>query len=461
MLTYDMEKRGSLPLYEYLYRKIRGDILDGRLLPREKLPSKRSLAKHLGVSVITVQSAYALLTDEGYTTSVQKSGYFVSDLGRRPVASPPSPEPNAERGVDWELDLRSGSLSPDQFPFSSWSRLMRKTMAEVDKKLLSPSPAQGISELRTAISDYLRSYRGLSVSPDRIIIGAGAEYLYLLLFHMLGDRCVYAVEDPGYSKVPRILESFPNQCRFLPLDDMGLRSDCLRNSDANVVHITPGHHFPTGIVMPAGRRLEILRWASEAEGRFIIEDEYDSEFRFSGRPIPALQSIDSAGRVIYLNTFTKSVAPSVRISYMILPAGLNEQFLAVMSNYSCPVSVFEQHTLAKFISEGHFARHLNRMRDFYNRRRELLLRVIQEEDSRNIFSVTGEEGGLHFLLHIKTELSDAQLKEILRKLKVRCAFLSDYCHFSRPRGHALIVSYAGLDPDRFAEKLSLLLHEIA
>ena len=303
MLTYTFEKNSGISLYEQLYRYIKSDILSGRLTEGEKLPSKRTLATHLEISVITVKNAYEQLAAEGYIYGVEKKGYYVSRVETPLQSGTAAPLPEVKKEPHYVLDLVTNSISAEYFPFTVWSKAMRQTILEQDKGLLQPMPYNGALVLRRAIADNLQQFRGMTVDPEQIIIGAGTEFLYYLLIQLLGRDRIYAVEDPGYSKIGRIYESNQVPLRRIGLDDAGLSAQELRKSGADVVHISPSHHYPTGIVMPIGRRQELLRWAGEQEGRYILEDDYDSEFRFVGRPIPTMFSADERERVIYLNTF--------------------------------------------------------------------------------------------------------------------------------------------------------------
>ena len=305
MLTYTLDKQAGLSLYEQLYRRVKADILSGRLAAGEKLPSKRALAAHLEVSVITVKNAYEQLMAEGYLTGVEKKGYFVSAVLPSPAAVPASPEqPPPPREPVWFLDLDTNSIA------AQGTGLLRST------------PPQGAWALRQAIAAHLRQFRAMEVTAEQIIVGAGTEVLYNLLVQLLGRDRLYGVEDPGYGKIAHIYRAAGAEVTALPLDEAGVSVEALRRSDADVVHISPSHHYPTGLVMPIARRQELLRWAQEVPARVILEDDYDSEFRFVGRPIPTLFSIDGGEQVVYLNTFSKTIAPSIRISFMVLPRRL-------------------------------------------------------------------------------------------------------------------------------------------
>ena len=459
MLTYTFEKREKGSLYEQLYRFIRGDILSGRLQAGEKLPSKRTLAQHLEVSIITVKNAYEQLLAEGYIYARQRCGYFVSEVERPPESRQAAPAVPAETAKEqgWFLDFASGAMDPAYFPFTVWARLMRQTILEQDKELLRAAPYNGAAELRVAIAGYLRQFRGMQVDPEQIIVGAGTELLYHLLIQLLGrDKC-YAVEEPGYSKIAAIYESNLVQVQYIGIDEAGLSVSELRRHTAQVVHISPTHHYPTGTVMPIGRRQELLRWAAEEDERYILEDDYDSEFRFVGRPIPTIYSTDENQRVIYLNTFSKTIAPSIRISYMILPPRLLERYRKKLGFYACTVSGFEQYTLAKFLEQGHFERHLGRMRNRYRQKRDQVMAEFLQGALAGRVKITGQDAGLHFLAELQTVLPDAVLQKKAAEQGLRLAMLSDYYHEGGDaRGHTLVVNYSGLDMQRLPQALRRL-----
>ena len=440
MLTYELKKSPGVPLYEALYRCIRGDILSGRLAAGEKLPSKRTLAQNLEVSKITVEGAYNQLLAEGYIRSAEKVGYFVESLpgirpAPHPVAEVPPPEPEAA------MDL-TGSY-PEKFPFSVWSRLQREVMLDYGERLLLPLPNQGTALLRTAIADHLADFRGMQVDPENILIGAGTDFLYNLLIQLLGRDKAYAVEDPGYGKIRQIFAAGGVRCVGVPLDAAGIRTDGLKA--AQVLHISPSHHFPTGRVTPVSRRQELLRWAEDRDG-YIIEDDYDSEFRFDAHPMPTMYSMDRAGRVIYMNTFSRTLAPSIRISYMVLPPVLMERFRRELSFYSCTVSSFEQYTLARFLERGHFEKHINRMRKFYRQRRNRVVSALLSCPFADQLTIREEDAGLHFLLKIDTTLSDEALTAVCTQAGIRIRTLSSYYHGTVPPDdrRCLVVNYAAL-----------------
>ncbi|MCD8332697.1 MAG: PLP-dependent aminotransferase family protein, partial [Clostridiales bacterium] len=433
MPNYSMKDRGNRTIYDYLYQCIREDILSGRLSAGERLPSKRLLARELNISVTSVENAYAQLVLEGYIHGETGRGFFVNDLVEpipfHEAARPFDPQVLArqeETAPARVLDFKANRSSVEHFPFATWSKLMRTVLSERNAAILATVPYNGLYELRSALSAYLYRHRGIETDPEQIIIGAGTEYLYSRLLQVLGFNTVMAMEDPGYKKFSEISASQGTVWDYIPMDDDGMRIDYLRNSSANVIHVSPSNHFPTGTVMPITRRLQLLQWAREKPERYIIEDDYDSELRYAGRIIPPMYAIDEAEMVIYMNTFSKSLVPSIRISYMILPPYLLERYRDTMSFYSCTVSSFEQLTLAHFISEGYFSRHINRMKQIYKQKRELILGALKNSELNRISEIREANAGTHFLLHVNTTLTDRQIKEKAKEQNIELALLSDY-----------------------------------
>lgn len=457
MLTYDLEQRGSLARYDYLYRCIREDILSGQLRPGERLPSKRSLAAHLNTAVVTVENAYAQLEAEGYLYAREKQGYYVAAVEVRTLEGEPPGQQPEQVQAQWLLDLGGLGSGTEGFPFSLWARLTRRVLTQRGEQLLRATPPNGVMELRQAISRHLYHVRGISAAPEQIVVGAGTEYLYNLLVQLLGRDRMYGLEDPGYSKAERIYTLSGARCLSLPVDEGGIPLEELEPSGCQVLHISPNHQFPTGAVTPISRRQGMLRWAERETGRYIIEDDYDSEFRFTGRPIPTLQSIDRADKVLYVNTFSRTLAPSLRIGYLVLPRTLLKDYESRLGFYSSTVPAIEQYTLALFLEEGHFERHLNRMRVFYRNRRDQVIAAIGRSPLAGRCRVMGEEAGLHFLLQLDTSLEDARLEEAAREKGIRLSFLTQYERVpGRAGAHTLVVSYPGLDGERLEAGLETL-----
>ena len=461
MLTYSFEDLQAESMYEYLYRRIREDILRGKLAPHAKLPSKRSFAKNLGVSNTTVENAYSQLVTEGYLYALPKRGFFVSPLEQRlaPLSAPRPEMPGAPPPApDYFADLASDGVATEQFPFSVWLRLMRGVMAtEREETLLTERPAAGLLQLRAAITAHLRAFRGMEVAPEQVVVGAGAEYLYSVLIQLLGRGQVFGLEDPGLVRLRRIYEQNGVLCRHIPMDAEGVRLEALRESEAEVLHITPSHHFPTGAVTPVRRRYALLGWAAEREGRYIIEDDYDCEFRLAGRPIPTLQSIDTMEKVIYINTFSQSLAPAFRMSYLVLPPHLARQFYETLGFYSGTVSCLEQLTLARFLSEGYFEKHLNRMRNYYRALRDRFVDALRASPLGARSAITREDAGLHFLLTVDTKARDEDIIARGAAMGLQLSFLSQYYHDEALRqAHVLLIKFSSVLPDRVEETVRRL-----
>lgn len=446
MLTYSLKTGNKVSLYQQLYSCIKQDICSGKLAANEKLPSKRALAKNMNISVITVEAAYEQLAAEGYITARPRSGFYCADIkGQIPVRQSQSDiEPRNEPSVKYDL-VTSETLS-DNFPFATWTRLMRRIISEEPQTIMQSVPAGGALRLRKAIARHLSGFSQMKVSPQQIIIGAGSEYLYGLLIQLLGRDKLFACETPGYTKPLRIYRAQDAEMVSIPMDSAGIRPDLLEDSHADILQISPCHHFPSGIVTPVGRRYELLAWLSARSGRFIIEDDFDSELRLSGNPIPPLFSMDVTGKVIYINTFTKTLASTIRISYMVLPESLLEAFHEKLGFYSCTVSNFEQYTLAAFIDEGFFEKHISRMRVYYRSLKNSLLHELQGAFGDKI-EIKEEEAGLFFLLKFDTQLSDGQLKTRALENGVRLSFLSDYDSKTRKDSRTAVVCYGCLRPE--------------
>ena len=461
MLSYSLNNVNNLKLYEYIYACIKKDILNGTLKPNDKLPSKRAFANNMGISVITVENAYSQLLAEGYIYSEPRKGFFVSEISQLPT---PLITDNTDRHIKLKqkndfiiADFTSNQTNHGNFPFASWNKILRKVISENRDLLMTNPPAGGTYELRNAIAGHLRSFRNMNVQPEQIIIGAGTEYLYGLIIQLLGHDKKYAVENPGYNKIAKIYLSNNVCCKYIDIDRQGIILEDIISEKADIIHISPSHHFPTGIVMPIQRRYDLLNWANEDENRYIIEDDYDSEFRFSGRMIPTLQSIDNNEKVIYINTFTKSLASTIRISYMVLPPKLVREFYTRLSFYSSAVSNFEQLTLAEFISGGFFERHINRMRNYYRKQRDLLLDAIYNSPLASKISISEADSGLHFLMHINTELSDVEITDRANKANIKISSLSQYYLTpTNDKNHYFIINYSSIDEKNIKESINIL-----
>ena len=540
MLTYVLNRGGETSLYEQLYRALRADIESGVLAAGARLPSKRAFAKHLGVSVVTVEGALDQLVAEGYVRAVPRSGFYVQEIGpnlasfsrvsTRETAKSPSKagfegksalgvakmgvsgnddvetleklatkdesfciacgegdvsgvrwgfrgeaslcgnaakirsnasieDDRAECGASWSgqndagcgaswcgqngagcgaswcgqngagrkwLADFTGATAPEGvFPYAAWARTLRRVLAdESERTVLEASGPQGSSRLRAAIAAHLRGFRGMEVHPDQIVIGSGAQSLYGLLVQLLGRDLVYGVEDPGYPRLTRIYESNDVTVRPIALDGEGPALESLARAGVDVLHCTPSHQFPTGITVPVSRRRSLLEWAqggvaapkdgaaageargrsvkaSSARPRYLIEDDFDCEFRMAGRPVPPLAALDGAGRVVYANTFSKTLGGAFRIGYMVLPEALAERFRDRLGFYACTVGALEQLTLARFMESGDYERHVNRQRTRYRRLLSALIDALAVSSAGDYLHFANAGAGLHFLMEVR------------------------------------------------------------
>ena len=393
MLTYSMNHREDKSKYYYLYSAIKEDILSGTLKKNEKLPSKRSLAEHLGVSLITVETAYQMLKDEGYIESRERSGYYVTELkllrkkgkgdtvlsdeGRRQLQLL-----EVNRNYEFLVDSKKREVEEKSlFPESVYFKTIRGVLTEYASELLEKSPNEGCAILRNAIAKYLLRYRGIFAQPEQIIIGSGAEHLYSTVVRMFGNDKVYGLENPSYQQIRMVYEGMGARCEMLKMGKDGILSTELEKTTADILHVTPFHSYPSGVTATVQKRHEYLEWAKniqqdgdriglddeqsihgKMQERIIIEDDFDSEFFMPGKPIDTLYMLDDSQHVIYLNTFSKSLSPSIRIGYMILPEKHLNVYREKLGDFSCTVPVLDQYVLADFIDKGHFEQHLNRVR---------------------------------------------------------------------------------------------------
>lgn len=407
MLDYNLDKRGEASLYEYVYQQIRDDIVAGRIAAGEHLPSKRAFASHLGISVITIENAYSQLLAEGYICSKPRRGYYACELPEAPVLA--SVETELDRdSAPAGLNAHDADEQPEQFaPLSPsaleaarlWQSALRATLtSEDEREIFSPAPAQGTARLRCAIAHHLRGTRGMNVNPDNIVIGAGAQLLDTMLVQLLGTDKTYAVEDPGYLRLTRIYQAMGCKVRHIPLDGEGVNLGELLDAGADVLHLMPSHQYPTGLVTSIARRYALLSWAAEQPGRYLIEDDFDCEFRLAGKPIPALASIDAAQSVIYTNTFSKSLSSALRLAYMVLPDELMERFRRELGFYASSVSSVDQVALARLLESGDYERHVNRVRVRAREARDGLAVIVRKAFPAGEVSIEHADAGLYCVL---------------------------------------------------------------
>ncbi len=449
-VTLPVFQQGS-PLYEQLYRHLAEEIGRGKLPAGGKLPSKRKMCALLGVSMSTVDAAYSLLAAEGYVTVRPRSGYTVADLlplTPPPAADRPKAPPPPSR---WKYDCSTAAVDTSLFPFSSWARISKAAVYE-NPDLLQRGHPQGDLPLRAALADLLAQYRGVRCSPEQIIVGAGADLLLTTVLQLLPEHDAIALEDPGYPAAYAAARRLGRRTLSVPVDGQGMCPEELERSGAGLAYVTPSHQFPLGTTMPAGRRSRLLHWAYAAPGRYLIEDDYDSEFRYSSRPIPALQGMDREGRVVYMGTFSRSIAPAIRVAFAILPPALLERWQEEFSHTSCTVSRFEQEALRRFLVQGLYSRHLRRSVNLYRRKCTLFSAALSRIDG---VALSGHQAGLHFLLTLP-RFSEEELVARAAERGVRVSPLSRYCHGAAPLPSTVVLGFAGLSEEELAGAAALL-----
>jgi GntR family transcriptional regulator/MocR family aminotransferase len=443
-----------------VYHEIKNLIQQGTYQAHQRIPSKRKLAQTLNLSPLTIEAAYEQLIAEGYLYSIEKKGYFVSKqvemiVGKGIKEYPTIHDLEHETSDDDHMSFLTNVVDTSLFPNATWAKLSREVISENHHEMYNHTPNQGLRELREEIAKYLSLYRGMNVHAERIIIGSGSTSLIGMIVELLGRKKHYAMESPGFKKIEQLFKANDVKLSYVNLDQEGLNIHELRNIKPDVIHLTPSHQFPTGIVMPISRRIEILNWAT-SQNAYIIEDDYDSEFRFSGKPIPALQGVDQNDRVIYMNTFTKSLAPSFRMSYMVLPKHLMISYRELSSYHSCTVPTFEQYVLHKFMKEGYFERHIHRMSQRYREKLEKIITIINTYPNLKIH---GFETGLHFLLEIHTDEAEVRLIDRLKAHKINLSLLDTKSKNLYPYP-TLVIGYSGIPLESIENHMKQLIDVI-
>lgn len=448
-LAIKLDEGSKKHLYEQIYEYVKQEIKEGKLQAGERLPSSRALAEHLQVSRSTVDLAYEQLVSEGYVESRPYRGFFICKM--EGISCLQEKEKPAKEGLgqkeeesSWEYDFSPNGVEIDDFLFRVWRKITKNTLTDDKKEMFDLGNPQGDEGLRASIERYLHASRGVNCAKEQIIIGAGNDYLLLLLEKILGEKRRVAIENPTYKQAFQMFSSFSYEVKTVPMDESGMMVEALEESQADLAYCMPSHQFPTGTVMPIGRRMELLKWAAKKAGRYLIEDDYDSEFRYKGKPIPSLQASDTGGNVIYMGTFSKAIAPAIRVSYMVLPPVLYEKYKNNCRFFSSTVSRLDQEVLHEFIREGYFERHLNRMRKLYKSRHDALLAALKGLGPE--FTVSGENAGLHLLLTCHDGRSEKMLIAAAKKAGVRVYGLSDACIGELPETWkpTLLLGYAKL-----------------
>ncbi|MDE6128617.1 MAG: PLP-dependent aminotransferase family protein [Lachnospiraceae bacterium] len=472
-MAIELKSDGTKHLYEQIYGHIREEIKGGKLLSGERLPSTRALAEYLQVSRSTVDLAYEQLVSEGYIEAAPHKGFFVCRLEELPEGNIQSKLDDVEkesrlkkadeslackaRGKAAYLDFSPNGLDMSVFPFSVWKRITKNILTEGNEELFALGEPQGDYDLRQTIGRYLHSARGVNCMPEQIVVGAGNDYLLMILEKLLGQEAGIAMENPTYKRAFHIFKSFGYRVDIIGMDKNGMKAEELYEKQVQAAYVMPSHQYPSGITMPIGRRMELLKWAGEEEERYLIEDDYDSEFRYKGKPIPSLQGADNGENVIYIGTFSKAIAPAIRVSYMVLPPRLLKRYQKECYFYSSTVSRIDQRILNEFIRDGYFERYLNKTRKIYREKHDILLQELKPFLKK--FRLSGEDAGLHLLLGLRDKsFTEKELVERAQENGVRVyAFSEARVAQSADDGNpTVILGYGGLRKEEIPDGIAKL-----
>lgn len=430
-------------LYMQIYEYFKNEIINGTYKANTKLPSKRNLAKEYKISLNTVDNAYSKLLEEGFIYSKERQGFFVSDVGELYVLdSKPIHITKEEENIEYDFSYSGVS---EEFPYKIFQKISSNIFD--NKDILEKVDYQGYFPLRTQISEYLDKSRGFKADPSQIVISSGSEYLFQIIFKLISGK--FGIEDPGYNMLSNIMDTNDINYEFIPVDKNGMDLTKLKKSKSDFCVITPAHQFPTGVIMNMQRRVELLNMKKI---EYVIEDDYDSEFKYSKRPVPALKSIDVNDKVIYIGSFSKSISPSFRVSFMVLPFDLVEKYNKIFKFFICPVSIMVQKMLTAFIETGEFEKHLNRMRKIYSKKRQLLIDMLSE---RKDITIRGADAGLHVVLEYPKNYSEEYIVKKAKEKKIKVYGLSSYG--TKREIPSILLGFATLSEEKLKEGVKLFL----
>lgn len=430
-------------LYMQIYEYFKNEIINGTYKANTKLPSKRNLAKEYNISLNTVDNAYSKLLEEGFIYSKERQGFFVSDVGELYVLdSKPIHITKEEENIEYDFSYSGVS---EEFPYKIFKKISSNIFD--NKDILEKVDYQGYLPLRTQISEYLNKSRGFKAEPSQIVISSGSEYLFQIIFKLISGK--FGIEDPGYNMLSNIMDTNDIKYEFISVDENGMDLEKLKKSKSDFCVITPAHQFPTGVIMNMQRRVELLNMKKI---EYVIEDDYDSEFKYSKRPVPALKSIDVNDKVIYIGSFSKSISPSFRVSFMVLPFDLVEKYNKIFKFFICPVSIMVQKMLTAFIETGEFEKHLNRMRKIYSKKRQLLIDMLSE---RKDITIRGADAGLHVVLEYPKNYSEEYIVKKAKEKKIKVYGLSSYG--TKREIPSILLGFATLSEEKLKEGVKLFL----
>ncbi|MGG0185901.1 PLP-dependent aminotransferase family protein [Bacillus rhizoplanae] len=456
-LTPKLDVHSKEPLYVQLYNYMKEEMKSGNVPPYTKLPSKRKLAHYLQISQNTIEAAYGQLVAEGYIEAIPRKGYFVCEMEQNVLQVKQKMQHVKEilyYERDYVFDFTHTGVDARSFPFALYRKLANEVLQIENKEVLLLGHPQGELGLRKEIAKYLYESRGVYCSPSQIILGAGTQYLIRMLFQLLKES-TFAVENPGYHRKIVTYEKGVEYVEQLPLDEDGIMLSHLEESDSDVVFVTPSHQFPCGMIMPISRRMQLLHWAEKEEGRYIVEDDYDSEFRYSGKPIPALQGLDTNGKVIYMSTFSKALLPSLRISYMVLPKALIEVYQQDYFFYTQTVSRIDQEIVKRFLEGGHWEKHIHKMRVVYRKKRDTLVSAISTYFPKYV-EIIGQDSGLHILLCTNNGMTERELIERAAAYSIKVHPVSMYYDDVKADNKTVLLGFAILSEEEIDKAVQLL-----
>ncbi len=456
-----IDKESKIPIYQQIYEFIKKEIQKEQLKPGDKLPSSRALSRYLSVSRSTTELAYDQLVSEGYIEAMPCKGYYISQLEGIYFPESSLPKQQDEKQVfeedkkKYRYDFALNEIAKESFPYSVWQKLSKQVLAEADEEFFQLGNPCGEDGIRQAVAEYLYRSRGVKCKKEQIIIGAGNDYLLMLLGTILGVGQTVAMESATYISAYYDFHHIGYEVQAVRQDEQGLDISDLEEKSAKIVYVMPSHQFPMGMIMPLKRRMALLNWAEKSEERYIIEDDYDSEFRYKGQPIPSLQGFDRNGSVIYMGTFSKSVAPSIRVSYMVLPERLMQRYLREKHLFSVTVSKIDQEILELFLNEGYYEKHLNRMRKTYKSKHDLIVKHLKEMQKICVFH--GENAGVHFVLEFINGLTEQEAIDKAKDVGIQVYGVSEYCiELNRKKENKVLLGYAGMEEKEIEEAMKLL-----
>lgn len=448
-------------IYRRIYRQLKKDILDHKYESHEKLPSKRALAKEMNVSINSVKTAYEQLIAEGYIYTKERQGYFIESLNQLIIESNQQIEGNVfkekkEDKTKYHFTLSHMSTNLSKFPIDTWGKLQKQVFKE-SRSILSEVPyIKGPIQLRQSIAKLVSFKRGIHCDTEQIIIGSGTNALLLYILKLFKQSSLIGIENPGYSRMRNLIQQQNFKILDIPLDNKGASFRAIKKNNPHLMLTTPSHQFPIGTIMPVSRRIELLNWATRTE-HFIIEDDYDSEYKYGTDNIPSLFSLDKNNRVIYLGTFSKTLLPGLRISYMILPKPIVEVFDNYFKDSVSEISTLNALTLSKFIDEGHYEKYIRKMSHIYEEKRKKLVRILKNK-LRQTITIKNIKAGLHFVIYVNSPYTYKQIEERANFFKLELYTLRRFIaeDISQQLAEVIIIGFANIEDEKMEETVEIL-----